>query len=312
MFFYTAYGLSIQSDLALPELAANDTVATVADLRVRQCAVIPALDLDEGQAIVAVINRKETSLALQGIGRYEARAGREILVTPVQGADERLVQLYVTVMLLPAVLYQRGLLLLHASAVAIDGRAVAFVGVSGRGKSTTAAALCACGHSLVADDVVAIDLSGSRPVVRPAFPQIKLREDVVTSLGYTGADLRTIHPLEEKRALRSDRTFTTATLPLAAVYVLDEGAAQAIVPVPARTAFQELIRQSYVPAQATDAQGFEQLARLAEATPVFQLQRTPGLPALPALACGITTHLSSLVHASAAPTRARAMLAGPP
>ena len=47
----------------------------------------------------------------------------------------------------------RGETVLHASAVAIDGAAVAFVGQSGRGKSTIAALLCVAGAELVTDDV---------------------------------------------------------------------------------------------------------------------------------------------------------------
>ena len=51
----------------------------------------------------------------------------------------------------------RGETVLHASAVAIDGAAVAFVGQSGRGKSTIAALLCVAGAELVTDDVLTVD-----------------------------------------------------------------------------------------------------------------------------------------------------------
>jgi hypothetical protein len=51
-----------------------------------------------------------------------------------------------------------GAIPLHASAVAIDGRAVVFVGGTGLGKSTLAAALCdRIGASLLADDAVVIE-----------------------------------------------------------------------------------------------------------------------------------------------------------
>ena len=53
----------------------------------------------------------------------------------------------------------RGETVLHASAVAIDGAALAFVGQSGRGKSTLAALLCVeiAGIELVTDDVLTVD-----------------------------------------------------------------------------------------------------------------------------------------------------------
>jgi len=52
-----------------------------------------------------------------------------------------------------ALCYQRDLLVLHASAVRVDGRAVAFCGRPGMGKSTLAAWLAESGHALVSDDL---------------------------------------------------------------------------------------------------------------------------------------------------------------
>jgi hypothetical protein len=51
----------------------------------------------------------------------------------------------------------RGAVVLHASAVAVDGAALAFVGQSGRGKSTVAALMCLDGAALVTDDVLRVD-----------------------------------------------------------------------------------------------------------------------------------------------------------
>jgi hypothetical protein len=51
----------------------------------------------------------------------------------------------------------RGETVLHASAVALEGSALAFVGQSGRGKSTVAALLCLDGAKLVTDDVLTVD-----------------------------------------------------------------------------------------------------------------------------------------------------------
>jgi hypothetical protein len=49
-----------------------------------------------------------------------------------------------------------GDLVLHASAVEIDGRAHAFVGRSGHGKSTVSAWLCRAGARLITDDVLRV------------------------------------------------------------------------------------------------------------------------------------------------------------
>jgi hypothetical protein len=52
-----------------------------------------------------------------------------------------------------------GKLGLHGAAVALNGRAVVLLGRSGQGKSTLAAALCAAGGALLADDAAALDPS---------------------------------------------------------------------------------------------------------------------------------------------------------
>ncbi len=62
---------------------------------------------------------------------------------------------------------------LHASAVAIDGTALVFAGASGSGKSTLATALIGTGAVLVADDHVAVDVSGEALRAFPTRPNLK-------------------------------------------------------------------------------------------------------------------------------------------
>jgi hypothetical protein len=71
----------------------------------------------------------------------------------------------------------RGLVCLHASAVMLDGRCVAFLGPAGSGKSTLAAAFAAQGHAIVTEDVACLDESGGAFAVRPGYPRIRLWED---------------------------------------------------------------------------------------------------------------------------------------
>ena len=51
----------------------------------------------------------------------------------------------------------RGLFVLHASSVNMNGSAIAFSGFKGYGKSTTAMAFYNQGYSVVADDYIIID-----------------------------------------------------------------------------------------------------------------------------------------------------------
>lgn len=70
-----------------------------------------------------------------------------------------------------------GVFCLHASAVALGGRTVAFVGDSGSGKSTLAAYFehgVAGPWRHVADDILPIEGVGGGVLARPHFPQLKM------------------------------------------------------------------------------------------------------------------------------------------
>lgn len=61
-------------------------------------------------------------------------------------------------------------MLIHASCVALDGRALLILGASGAGKSSLALQLMALGAGLVADDSTRIDLRGGWPVASAPGP----------------------------------------------------------------------------------------------------------------------------------------------
>jgi hypothetical protein len=73
--------------------------------------------------------------------------------------EEALAAVLVTGTMMSFQLAMRRLPLLHASAVDLGARALAFVGASGQGKSTMATLMCSAGASMVTDDVLRVDLS---------------------------------------------------------------------------------------------------------------------------------------------------------
>lgn len=75
----------------------------------------------------------------------------------------------------PLVLQARGWQALHASAVAADGRATAFCGVSGSGKSTIAYAMTQRGRQHVSDDHLIIEVTDEEIQVLPRAFDASLR-----------------------------------------------------------------------------------------------------------------------------------------
>lgn len=99
-------------------------------------------------------------------------------------------QLYLMAEAMGIILYQRGLFLLHGSAVLINGKAQVVVGTPGAGKSTTAAAYWAAGQTLLSDDLVAISFYEGVPHVLPSLPHFKIWEKSVDGLGIDKKILR--------------------------------------------------------------------------------------------------------------------------
>src|SRR5207245_732423 len=185
-----------------------------------------------------------------------------------------------------ALLRARGYLVLHGSAVALDGAAICFVGASGWGKSTLAALLHARGHALVTDDVAAIDMAGS-PCLLPGTPHLKLWPDALASLGEHADALPRVHPQVEKRARAIERRHPSEPVPLRRVYVLAQAPSREIQPLGPQEALLELLRHSYGARtlQAVRREDhFRQCARLASQVPVHRLAAPRDLGALPALA----------------------------
>lgn len=128
---------------------------------------------------------------------------------------------------LPLWLEARGVTVLHASAVALGGRVVAFVGPSGVGKSTLCAELVRAGGGFVADDGLAIeeDAAGGWRCL-PGPPWLRLWPSALEGrLGVSAGELPRVHPALDKRRLPAAGESDTPAggLPLAAVYLVERG-----------------------------------------------------------------------------------------
>jgi hypothetical protein len=221
------------------------------------------------------------------VGTFVARGGTEIIVDPAPCVAAKVLRLHLLGPVLGALLRQRGFLVLHASAVSVAGEAVAFLGSHGWGKSTTAAALHALGHGVVADDIGAVALTPRGAVIVPGFPRLKLWPEVGRALGERPESLPRVHPEHEKREKRADCGFSPHPIPLRRIYVLaeaDEHRAEWLRPP---EALLQLLRHSYG-AQTLRAvrpgSHFLQCASVARDVPVRRLAFARSLTGLAPLA----------------------------
>lgn len=133
--------------------------------------------------------------------------------------------------LLSLLLFLRGAPVFHGSAVDVDGRAIAFIGHSGQGKTTMATLFCAEGASVITDDVLVIDDTTTVPAARRGSRELRLRagiEEVAARV--TGATART--SADERLVLAPEATIAE-TVPLGAI----------VIPAPSRDGSPLLFRK---------------------------------------------------------------------
>ena len=183
-FRYRLFGLTIASDFDLPELR----IAAPSDAVDVHVARDPDTTIgDSGADPLAIEGGFE--IRVTGIAAFEIRGGNEVRVAADPSAAPANVRLYLLGSAMGMLLHQRGLLPLHANAVVIDGRAVAFLGRSGTGKSTLAAWFADRGFAVVSDDVCAIHFGvDGHPRLSPGLPRLRLWRDALERSGRAPGD----------------------------------------------------------------------------------------------------------------------------
>ena len=186
------YGLNVESDVDLHQdrpvspggridvrIRAGNSVARVFD----QPAGRTLVHLEYDEPFYTFVERPDGSQLLRFYRSCEFEISpdfRDVALHPIEGREPGIEVVLATGALLAYQLYRRRRLVLHASAVDLGGRALAFVGNSGMGKSTLAALMCAGGADLITDDVLAVDVSGRQALAGLGATELRLRKGADT------------------------------------------------------------------------------------------------------------------------------------
>lgn len=218
---YRAFGLTIASELALPELISAGKDAGQADVSIINADLTHMWRELRSEEFYTVME-SAVYFHFPGIGLYEIRDGKQIAVSSYPNADPDVVRLYVLGTCMGTLLLQRGILPLHGSAVVIDGRAYAFVGESGAGKSTLAASLAHQGFPLLSDDMIAVSLDGehSQPMVTPSFPSQKLWQESLSMLRMDHSQYAPLYRRLTKFSVPVHTRFHGESVPLSGIFEL--------------------------------------------------------------------------------------------
>ena len=280
MYSYRAFGLLIGSELKLAELTVDPSGAAP-DLLIRRAPLLPPGELTDDEAQLRVEGGRVV-MTYPGVAAFWLSPEEgSVSVAPERGA-EHLVSLPLLGPVMAVYLHLGGRLVLHASAVRRAGRAVAFVGDKGAGKSTTAAACVKTGAGLLTDDLLVCLLTDGPIRCEPTFSQLKLNADAARALPLeAGEAVASPHPLFSKHIIRLPDVPPDSP-PLTALCELVRGEHLALQRLSASEALGVVLRFSYVgrygPTFLSGAQGalhFRRGADMAARVAVWRLQ-APG------------------------------------
>jgi hypothetical protein len=198
-----------------------------------------------------------------------SRDGTKVTSSPAPDVSDDTIQHLYLNQVQPLALARQGKFVFHASAVEIESGAVAFLGESGRGKSTLAASFATSGFRFLADDGLVVEPDNGGYQVMPSHPSIRLWNDSEQAL--IGDSVTKAPPLEytsKARFLASDGIhFCDHPRHLHRVYFLGDGTPQQPVfeRLIAADALIELVKHSFlldIEEREMLAAQFDELSRL--------------------------------------------------
>jgi hypothetical protein len=279
VYSYQAYGLSILSEIYLPELHVGPKKNV--DIEIKLGKLDSFLQSCENKKTSEQVTHSEMFFFYKNVASFLIIQDKQIIVDPVPGNDEKLLRLLLLSRALGAILYQHGLIVLHGSAVVSHDGAVVFLGQSGNGKSAAAASLKKEGYSILADEVVAIDIIRGKPFVFPAFPQLKLLPDVAEYLGFNPNSMLHASSIDNKFTARFDSDYFVDPIPLKRIYLLEKGESTEIHHLGPQDSTIELVRNSYSLASLNEGINmslhFSKLTKIVKNNPIRQLVRSSNL-----------------------------------
>ena len=207
---YYAYCTRITSEIRL-RLPAATPADTGPNLHIRRARVPKTLKESDDRIV----------RHMDGVFSFSIEAGQEITVDPAPNADIDFMRSIIQGELVAAALRQRGLLVLHASCVANDQGAVAFVGLPGWGKTTLATHFLQRDFRLLTDDVLPICTEPGVSKAVPAHPGARLRREVGRELYDNFDDFEDIHERTTKKRVDLSEHFTKEKKDLKKIYVLE-------------------------------------------------------------------------------------------
>jgi len=183
---YIISGIAVDSNIELPELTRSKGKESNLRFTFSPENIINKNDLDWFSDLTLPNGRTWLSVARSTIGYVLSfpdiayfvidNINDHILCYPASNIPINAVRYLFINQVIPLYLSNKGKIVLHSSAVSINGKAVVFTGLSATGKSTLASVFCREGHKLITDDYLLINKYDNQFYAVPSYAGIKLSD----------------------------------------------------------------------------------------------------------------------------------------
>lgn len=223
---YAIFGGVLRTSMEFPSLRPHPTARPTWTLHVRPPTGMRrearALGVDQVDASANVrLYRSDEAwhLVYDDTGRFDIEdGGQSIAWRAPADASVDAARLDIMSRVLATAMHAGGDVCFHASAVAVGGEAIAFLGAKGFGKSTLAWALVRAGARLLTDDTLRVHLDET-PLAYPGVHELRLRRDAATQLPPGSREARIAGDRLVVDALDLDR-LQDEPVPIGALYLL--------------------------------------------------------------------------------------------
>ncbi len=244
---YTLYGLTIRSEIDLPEVR-PETGNLIHDVEIIEHIVPDTIAGAENFAGYMDYLGASCLYRIPEIGRFLIEDGQRITVDCTPSANPKDVRAFLFGSIFGTLLHQRKMIPIHVSGVATPCGVVAFTGESGAGKSTLAATVNKrTGWPIFCDDIAVLREVEGRPVLESGMLRLKLWKDALERLEYDQRDVQQDATRFDKFHLDASDRIAQGKAPLAALVSLATSDRFALTPVLGPEAFATLMNSIYRP-----------------------------------------------------------------
>ena len=170
-----------------------------------------------------------------------------------------------------------GKLVLHGSAIEINGKAFLFIGISNSGKSFFASNLLN-ESKLITEDICVIDVIDDNFYIRPSIPVIKIDNPVIID----SKNIKSKHKLIDKRnreaILLNKNKFTSKAVKIEACFVLNYSEKFAINKIDFNKSFASILLSSFqsnpiLSSKRHDSDIHHKIGNFLNNVPIYNIQR---------------------------------------